>query len=137
MDNAGPDGAFFYIVSYCNFTERVCVEFYWTILKKKQNNVCNNTLHLALKYVEHCQSGVLFVTFGCLDGRLFKMFTAFDRVCITTHTKQAISSHCDECIEGLSFHVSCFAAVVSCRVTASRLVSSTIDCAPLIRIPEP
>ena len=82
-------------------------------ISQKLNDVCNKMLYLVLKYVENCQSGVLFVAFGCLDGQsLVQQFTKFDRVCITASTRQPTSSRCEECVEGLPFHVPCFAAVV-------------------------
>ena len=62
----------------------------------------HKTLCLALEYVKICHSGVLFIALGGSgDQILIQKFTKFDCVCIAACT-----------VEGLSFHVSCFAAVV-------------------------
>ena len=62
----------------------------------------HKTLCLALEYIKNGHSGVLFIALGgSVDQILVQTFTKFDSVRITTCT-----------VEGLSFHVSCFAAVV-------------------------
>ena len=54
---------------------------------QKKNDNCSKTLCLAVEYVKNCQSGVLFVTLGCLDGQiLVQKFTKFNHVCITVRT---------------------------------------------------
>ena len=62
----------------------------------------HKTLCLALEYIKNCHSEVLFIALGgSVDQILVQTFTKFDSVRITACT-----------VEGLSFHVSCFAAVV-------------------------
>ena len=57
-------------------------------ISQETNATCNKTLHLALEYVENCQSGVSFVAFGCLDDQiLVQKSTKFDRIYITAHTR--------------------------------------------------
>ena len=69
---------------------------------QKQNDNCSKTLCLAVEYVKNCQSGVLFVTLGCLDGQiLVQKFTKFNPVCLTICT-------CSDVLR--------FAAVVQSRV---------------------
>ena len=96
MDNAGPDGAFFFfwnIVGCCNFTEAKSRGGVYGFtgqgaISQKLNDACNRTLRLPLEYVKICRSGVSFVAFGCLDGQiLVRKFTKFDRVCTTTRRR--------------------------------------------------
>ena len=48
-------------------------------ISQKQNNSCSKTLCLGLEYVKNCQSGVLFLALGCLDGQiLVRKFTKFN-----------------------------------------------------------
>ena len=58
-----------------------CVQFTGQrAISQKLNDVCNQTLRLALEYVENCRSRVSFVAFSCLDGQiLVHKFPKFDR----------------------------------------------------------
>ena len=61
MDNAGPDGAIFWISFAVVILQRrkvvKCVQFTrQRAISQKLNDVCNKTLRLALEYVENCRS---------------------------------------------------------------------------------
>ena len=73
-------------------------------ISQKQNDSCSKTLCLALEYIKNCQSGVLFVALGCLDGQIL----------VWKFTKNLTIRTCSD--------VLCFAAVVQSCETASWLV---------------
>ena len=83
-------------------------------IAQKPNHDCNKTLCLALEYIKNCRSGVSFVALGCLHGRS-DFGLKFDRVCKTARTRYKAYrfSLWRTRVEGVSFSVPCFAAVVS------------------------